>query len=69
MPEEKLLTFPMDPVVVDAIREPYEEFIQMLRERHLIDQQDLAHLRTAQRARALQVCREYEIVLTRREQR
>ncbi len=69
MPEEKLLTFPMDPVVVDAIREPYEEFIQMLRERHLIDQHDLAHLRTAQRNRALQVCREYEIVLTRREQR
>ena len=69
MPEDKSLTFPMDPVVVDAIREPYEEFIQMLRERHLIDQQDLAQLRTAQRARALKVCREYEIVLARREQR
>lgn len=53
MPEDKFLTFPMDPVVVDAIREPYEEFIQMLRQRDVIDQQDIAHLRTAQRARAL----------------
>lgn len=69
MPEDKFLTFPMDPVVVDAIREPYEEFIRMLRQRHVINQQDIVHLRTAQRARALKVCQEYEIVLTRREQR